>query len=199
MLKQKMKNLGILLVFSLMTSLSLSQQLKNCLDISDDIKEQKLHEFDKFYRKATIEIAKTNQKQYGKKYDNPYELAFKVEEYRRKGECHIRKLDFPADLFKSTSKEASCPWEYAIKTRTDKYPIDIIEAHCSCEYPNRGNEKVSLKSRVASYQCMPVLKPRPALYRQNECDAQGFYKWIPKIEMVNEACVSVKNLIKTVN
>ena len=44
-----------------------------------------------------------------------------------------------------------------------------------------------------TYQCVPVLQAKPVLLRHNECNAQGYYRWIPSTEMVNIACVSIEN------
>ena len=170
-----------------MSSSSLAFKHNKCIDIADGLKEQMFLEFESMHRNMANRNANEN-----KFMDNPYGEQYDFTDYRKKGDCKMKKSNFPADVLVSSNKLATCPWNYVLKKRTDKYPTHVIEAQCLCEYHSKENGLVSLREQMA-YQCVPVLQAKPVLVRHSECNAQGYYRWIPSTEMVNIACVSIEH------
>ena len=86
------------------------------------------------------------------------------------------------------NEKSICPWKEEIEYREDKFPRYLSQAMCTCKTCNYlHNSKGFLHTDV--YRCMPVLRSQPVLTMLNQCDSEGYYKWIAETESVNVACI----------
>jgi hypothetical protein len=92
--------------------------------------------------------------------------------------------------------KSTCPWEVVTKERDDSWPIRVAEAKCTCSQCNSVDDVVLSKG---IYRCMPVMIQSPVLLREDECDAEGFYKWSEAIELINYGCTCALSLNLIIN
>ena len=147
---------------------------RTCIDLSNDEKEEIFKEYDSLFRQYMNDViyARGSTK-------DPYKYKVDVDLYRDKVNC--------SNISRSHTNLANsyCPWWYKTKVRAStalgfKYPKYRQEVQCVCDHCN--------KDERGEYRCTPVLQPMTCLERK-ECGRNGFYKWVPSIEMINVACV----------
>jgi len=150
-----------------------------CLDLSDQAKEKIFMNYNKLFREYLTDViyAKNQTK-------DPYLLKVNATNLKDKGICTIYQNNHSDQV-----NEASlCPWVNKIKYRNNKifgykYPEIRIEAHCVCDKCD--------STFNSSYGCVPILKPDTCLERSTICGPDGYWRWIPSVEMVNVACACI--------
>ena len=151
---------------------------QNCTDISEETKSNMLSEFERFYRRYTMELIKSRVKSSDPKREDP-------SQYRDKSICEEDKNKNNNSLI---YKRSLCPWYTKIMIREDRYPPFAKEVRCACESCNTKNFKLNPKSPNGTYYCLPVMSPSVGLKR-GICGRNGIYEWTPTIENFNVACV----------
>ena len=151
-----------------------------CMEVNEERKEYIFKEYDSYFRKYLESTF------YSRGITNDI-FSFDVDEnsLREKGKCE-NKRNFTSNSTVKTQFSATCPWVYKIKRRIGiKYPALRREAHCLCD--SCQNKMIENKTRI--YKCRPILNSMTCLEKSNRCDHEGFYKWIPSIEMISVGCV----------
>ena len=156
-----------------------------CKEISEMRRESIYKEFDSLYRQYNNEVFYSR----GITQEPHVVRHVNIDLLRDKGKC----FDINSNTTTSSQIQsvAICPWTYKIKKRSNaslglKYPTLRREAHCMCDScHNKSNE---------SFKCMPILQAMTCLERSNKCDHEGYYKWIPNIEMISVGCVCALNI-----
>jgi hypothetical protein len=151
----------------------------NCTDISEELKSNKLSEFERYYRKYMAEIIRTRTR--------PSD-SIKIEPplYRDNVVCEDEKNKNNNFLI---HKRSLCPWYTKIITREDRYPSLVREVRCSCTSCNNNKRIIfNQRSHNKTYECLPVMSPSVGLKR-GICDKNGIFEWTPTVESLNVACV----------
>ena len=169
-----MNAIGLIILMLLFKAIPFNAQI--CKDISEERKETIYKEFDAIYRKYTNQLilAKINPLNMKTDIVNP-------DLYRKKGDC--KKVEQNSTY---VNERALCPWEYRLRIRanhtlSNKYPLYRKEAHCMCE---KCDGRIKFNR-----MCIPVMEPMPCLVRQENCGSDGYYRWMPQVELVSVACV----------
>ena len=68
--------------------------------------------------------------------------------------------------------------------RPDRYPPYRSIVKCTCDSCQAMDTNLPKKL----FTCYPVFTKVPVLVR-SECGSDGFYRWIPRLEEINVACV----------
>ena len=150
----------------------------NCTDISEELKSNKLSEFERYYRKYMAEIIRTRK-------GPSYSIIENTSAYRDNGVCEDDKSTNSNFLI---HKKSLCPWYTKVITREDRYPSLVKEVRCSCTSCNNNKRTKFNQSQNKTYECLPVMSPSVGLKR-GICDQNGIYEWAPTVESFNVACV----------
>jgi len=185
--------IGLTFYLMLKMTVSMDKFDKNeygtCKDLSELRKENIFKEFDSLYRQYLNEVFYAR----GISQEPHVSRNMNFNLLRDKGQCFdfIQNRSMNKTQIENVS---TCPWTYKIKKRTNvtmgfKYPTYRREAHCLCD----SCQSVGNKGKNASsYHCLPILQAMTCLERSRQCDHEGFYKWIPSIEMISVGCVCAK-------
>jgi hypothetical protein len=181
-ISQKMNVLKIIfaLISLPITRISLDK-IEECVDISDQAKEKIYTEYSKLFREYMTDVI-FNRSQ----TKDPYTLKIDPKFLIDNGSCQL----YFKNHMDHVNEASMCPWVNKIKYRFNKtlgykYPEWRVEAHCLCD---KCNSFDFLNSSVSNYGCVPIVKPETCLERSKKCGPDGYWKWIPSIEMVNVAC-----------
>ena len=147
-----------------------------CLDLTREVQEKIFMDYNKLYREylANVFYARNQTK-------DPHVSKIDLNNLRDASVCPINQRNHSQQV----NQASMCPWVNKIKFRNNKtlgfkYPETRVEAHCICDKCN------SLLN--SSYECVPIVRPETCLERSKKCGPEGYWKWVPSIEMVNIAC-----------
>jgi hypothetical protein len=76
----------------------------------------------------------------------------------------------------------SCPTTTKLVHRTDRIPFTRSFTSCACD---------SCFDSIGSFKCMPI-KIAKLVLRRGACKSDGFYEWLPALEMVPIDCKIVE-------
>jgi hypothetical protein len=147
-----------------------------CLDLTNQVKEKIFTDYNKLYREYLVDVIYARRQT-----KDPYISNIDLNNLRDSSVCLVNQRNHSQQV----NEASMCPWVNKLKFRNNitlgfKYPEARVEAHCVC---NKCNSLLS-----SSYECVPIVRPETCLERSKKCGPDGYWKWIPSIEMVTVAC-----------
>jgi hypothetical protein len=91
-----------------------------------------------------------------------------------------------SESYKFRKHTSTCPSRLGVNTNKNRWPHYIQEVICTCRTCNVIVNEPPLPEEI--YRCMPIMTDVVVLDKIQECDSNGYYKWVGNVTRINAGC-----------
>ncbi|CAF0950582.1 unnamed protein product [Brachionus calyciflorus] len=179
-------DLNFISQFENLTTISNDETLignKSDIQIEVSCQNPNNYELEKKLNKLRLDLLRHEQLMFafGKipEFDNPPSIS----------ESSENSFLIEKTIIKKEKSRYPCSWNDYIEYNSDRYPKHKVTSKCDRKFCSNFFRNF-LKY---TYNCLTVYHREPVLIR-GECKNDGYFEWIPSVELVEKGCVSGINL-----